>query len=87
MLNSVMLIVVAILFICSFGLFFILSLHPKTRKIADRLFGFIDKTELENLKGKVESTDKELEEIRARLKSIETTLKMPISKRSKKGKE
>ena len=87
MLNSLTLIAVIILFIYTFGLVFILSLHPKTRKIADRLFGFIDKTDLENLKGKAESTDKELKQIKTRLKSIETTLKTLTSKRNKKGKE
>ncbi len=73
MLNSVMLIDVLGLFILALLVFLILSLHPRTRKTADRLFGFIDKTELE--------------EIKTRLENIETTLKTLIGKGNKKGKE
>lgn len=82
----------------SFVLLFILSLHPKTRRIADRLFHFKDLTELEELKvrvgnvenglhstnGRVESIDKQLEEINSRLGSIEATLKSLASKDSQK---
>jgi hypothetical protein len=69
MLNSVMLIAVLGLFVLAFLVFLILSLHPRTRKTADRLFGFTDKTELE--------------EIKNRLENIETTLTGKGNKKGK----
>jgi len=77
-----------------FVIFLILSLHPKGRKIADKIFNFIDITELEKLKVRVatiekdmlsqnEKVDKELDDIRGRLGSIEATLKTLVSKESK----
>lgn len=77
-----------------FAVVFILSLHPKTRKWADRHFHFKDLTELEELKARVdtiesglastnERIDKQLEEINSRLGSIEATLKSLASKDSR----
>lgn len=63
-----MFVVAIILFALSFIWVFILSFHPKTRKWADKHFGFRDQTEIEELKVKVEN-------IETKLESIETTLK------------
>jgi len=69
-----------------FVLFLILSLHPKGRRIADKIFNFTDLTELEKLKGKVGniesellSVNKKLKGIESRLGSIEVTLKSLVS--------
>ena len=94
-LTILMFILAIIVFALSFVLVFILSFHPKIRKVADKYFGFSDRTELEELKEKVENglrstnekIDKELAEINNRLASIEATLKTLTSKENKKGDE
>lgn len=78
-------------FCLCFALLLILSLHPKGRKIADKLFRFKDLTELEELKVKVgnienellstnKRTSKKLEDVKSRLENIETILKSLASK-------
>ena len=86
--------IVASIFLWYFILIFLLSFHPKTREWADRRFHFRDITELEELKEKVatiengmlsqnEKVDKELDDIRGRLGSIETTLRAIAGKKGK----
>ena len=101
MLTVILLGCVVIPFVVFFALVFILSLHPKTRKIADKRFGFRDRTELEELKVKVgnvenglrstdrriDKIDKQIEEINSRLGNIEATLKILASKENEEGKE
>ena len=57
-----------------FVLLFILSLHLKGRKIADKLFGFTDFTKLELLEKKVERIENELPLANKRLGNIESRL-------------
>jgi hypothetical protein len=54
----------------SFVLLFILSLHTKTRKIADRIFHFKDLTELEELKVRVGNVENGLHSAIERVKRI-----------------
>ena len=75
-----MLIVFGILLFWWFVLILISAWHPETRKRIDKLFGFVDKTKLEELEAKVGSIDKELNEIRSELRDIKTTLKTSNSK-------
>lgn len=75
-LNSEVLLLITSFFLWYFIVIFILSFHPKTRKWADKHFGFRDKTELEDLKVKVKN-------IETRLESTETALK----KLANKGKQ
>jgi len=69
-----------------FVMLFILSLHPKGRKIADKFLHFKDLTELEELKVEVENIgkgvnrrnkriNKKLERVESRLGNIEVILK------------
>jgi len=62
-------------FVGALALLFILSLHPKTRPVADRLIGFVEKTELDKLKEKVEGMEKDLQETKSKLGDIEKHLK------------
>jgi len=90
-----MFIVAIILFALSFVWVFILSFHPRTRKWADRHFGFIDQTELDKLKVEVENRlcltneriDKELGGISSRLANIEATLKTLANEENKEDKK
>jgi hypothetical protein len=77
-LTIIMFIVAIILFALSFVWVFILSSHPKTRKWADKYFGFTDQAEIEELKGTVEN-------IETRLGSIEDTLKILTDKGKRRG--
>lgn len=90
------LIVFLYLFIPYLALLFILSLHPKTRPVADKLsLGFFGQTELDKLKEQVESglrstnerIDKELKGIDNRLGDIEATLIPRDGKKNKKNKK
>ena len=62
-------------FVGALALLFILSLHPKTRPVADKLIGFVEKTELDKLKEKVEGMEKDLQETKSKLGDIEKHLK------------
>lgn len=85
----------------SFFLLFVLSLHPEGRKIADRVFHFKDLTDLEALEvrvgsienglhptiKRVERIDRQLEEIKGRLETIEAILKNLSSKENGKDED
>ena len=86
MLSLLILIAVIVFFIYSFGLLFILSLHPKTRKVADRLFGFRDQTELGELKVKVGKMDKDLEDIKSMLRGLKKTPRRLTQKKKGRAK-
>jgi len=81
------LVVLLYVFVPYLILVFLLSLHPKTRRTADKLaMGFLGQTELDKLKVRVNSVSKELEEIKSRLGNIETMLKSLVSKVDKESK-
>jgi len=73
--QMIMLAIIFYIFVGALALLFILSLHPKTRPVADKLIGFVEKTELDKLKEKVEGIEKDLQETKSKLGDIEKYLK------------
>lgn len=65
-----MFVAVIILFALSFVWLFLLSFHKKSRKWADKYFGFRDQTELEELKMKVGNIETKLETIETILENL-----------------
>ena len=61
-------------FFLVFAAFFVLSLHGKGRKIADRFFRFTTPTKLEALEERVRKIEGELPIVNRRLESIENRL-------------
>jgi hypothetical protein len=91
-------IIMASIFLWYFILIFLSSFHPKTRKWADKQFHFRDLTEIDELKARVdtiekgtlsqnEKADKELDDIRGRLESIEAALEELANKKNKRSKD
>lgn len=81
MLGLIALGAIFLVFFVVFATFFVLSLHSKGRKIADRIFKFTQPTELEALKirvGKIEgrltSIEERVEKVEGSLASINTKL-------------
>jgi hypothetical protein len=75
--TSVMLFVIVVIFFALYlVLVFILSLHPRTRRLASKLSIFLNEPELEKLKERVGTVETELALVKKRLDGLDTKADM-----------